>query len=194
MSNSEDTQDHVLRKAGWPNTLIIDVESTGLITNATIKLQWRPQVIEFACVLVDVDTGSTHESFQTLVKPTINLDAKITRITGLTDEALNDAPAFQQVAPTIRRLVEGADLVLGHNLAFDKEMLDFEFLRLGQKLKWPKLVCTIEQTVWLKGIRLSLSDMHKLLFRQPFTNRHRAMGDVAALFKCAVRLRELEVL
>jgi hypothetical protein len=52
---------------------------------------------------------------------------------------------------------------------------------MHQKIKWPDKICTVEQTVHLKGYRVSLSVLHETLFGMPFTGAHRAKVDVSAL-------------
>jgi hypothetical protein len=67
-------------------------------------------------------------------------------------------------------------------------MVDIEAQRLGIELRWPRLVCTVEQTIALKGYRLSLENLHKELFGEPFEGAHRAKADVAALTRCCREL------
>ena len=87
-------------------------------------------------------------------------------------------------------MIEGADEVVAHNLAFDKAMLDFEFMRLDTELKWPAMICTVEATRHLKGHRLNLMALYEMLFSERFTEAHRAENDVRALARCFLKLRE----
>ena len=79
-------------------------------------------------------------------------------------------------------------------MSFDQEMIDIEAERLGQILRWQRLVCTVEQTVHLRGHRLSLSLLHQHLFDEPFAGAHRAKVDVAALIRCSVELHKRRVI
>ena len=54
--------------------------------------------------------------------------------------------------------------------------------------EWPRLCCTVENTEWLHGHRLSLSALHEELFGEPFSGAHRARTDVAALTRCYLEL------
>lgn len=169
--------------------LAFDTETTGLIENHTIKLDRLPEVIEFFGHIVDLKTGKVGRKLDTFIKPRKNISEEITKITGINDQDVADAPPFVEVADVIEDLISRADVVLAHNLSYDMEMVDTEFERLGRKIKWPKgRICTVEQTIHLKGHRLSLSALHSFLFKEEFTGAHRARVDVAALTRCAREL------
>lgn len=173
---------------------VFDTETTGLVNNATIKLDQQPEVIEFYGCLYDLKKKKLKAEFDTLIKPKKPVDEKITQITGITNDMLKGAPAFKDVADKIAKHIEGAPLAIAHNLSFDMEMLGFEFKRLERKLKWPPVLCTVEQTVHLKGFRLSMSNLHEYLFGETFTGAHRAKVDVHALVRCAVELHKRKVI
>jgi DNA polymerase-3 subunit epsilon len=176
-------------------TLVFDTETTGLIDNHVLRMDRQPEVIEFAGLLVDLDTGEPSEEYETMVRPQRSLDDKIKKITGIVDEDLRDKPRFSEVSSRIKALIEGSQAVLAHNLSFDMEMLDFEFERLGQSLTWPAIkICTIEQTSHLQGFRMNLSMLHQHLLGFRHVDAHRAMADVKALLRCAVELRRRELL
>jgi DNA polymerase III subunit epsilon len=182
--------------------LLFDTETNGLITNASIKLDKQPSVIEFYACLADLNTGEIENELETLVKPPKPLSDKpnfgdkktITEITGITNEMLQDAPPFAEVAARIAKIIETAPLVISHNLSFDKEVLDFEFQRLERKLDWPQLICSVEATVFLKGYRLSMTALHEHLFGEPFPDAHRAKVDVQALLRCCTQLKHRGIL
>jgi len=175
---------------------IFDTETTGLIKNRTLKLDKQPSIIEFYGCIVNLKTGKVSKEFDTFIKPPKPLADKpafgekktITEITGITNEMLEGAPTFFEVAPQIIKLFSGTDVGIAHNASFDKEMISIEMERAGFSLKWPRLICTVEQTVAIKGIRLSLSALHLELFDEEFKGAHRAKVDVQALTRCCVEL------
>ena len=172
--------------------LILDTETTGLIDNHTIKIDKQPEVIEYYGCAVDLVTGNINQELSLLIKPSRPsvVTDEITRITGLKYDDLKEAPGFMQVANEIFGQIEKAPAIIAHNLSYDKEMLEIEAERLGRKINWPSpLICTVEQTVHLKGYRLNLSDMHEMLFGVRFDGAHRAKVDVQALTKCCVELK-----
>lgn len=174
--------------------LVLDTETTALIDNHTLPLDKLPEVIEFVGILVDLKTAKVLDLQETLVKPKKKVSAEVTAITTITNEMLAKAPTFAHVADSIAATIESAPLIIAHNASYDKEVLDIEFERMGRKIKWPRVICTVEQTIHLKGFRLGLSALHELLFGEKFEGAHRARVDVEALVRCCVELVRRDIL
>jgi DNA polymerase III alpha subunit (gram-positive type) len=172
--------------------LVFDCETTGLILNHTVRRELWPEVIEFASCLIDWDTGEKLETFSTLIKPAKAVSAEITKITKIDNAMLADQSPFADLASEIKSRIEQADLAIAHNASFDVEMIDMEYDRLGQKLVWPRILCTVEQTVSLKGFRMNLGLIHEHLFGLEHEDAHRADTDVRALTRCVVEMRRRE--
>ena len=177
--------------------LLIDTETTGLIFNHSITLDHQPEVIEFYGCLASLVTGKISHELNVLIKPsnypmTEALMAECK--TKLDNEMLADASSFKYEASGIKQMIENAPVVIAHNASFDKEMLDIEYERLKMKVKWPPLICTIEQTIHIKGYRLSLTNLHIELFKEPFPEAHRARADVMALLRICKELYRMELL
>lgn len=173
---------------------IFDTETTNLIDNHVIKLSRQPHVIEFYGCSVDLVTGQVHRELEHLIRPPderdINLEVS-TKSHGITWDMVRDKPRFAEVAEEIFSLVSSNETILAHNLSFDMEILDLEAERLGKKIAWPgKRICTLEQTTWLRGQWLSLTDLHEYLFSTKFDGTHRAKNDVTALVRCCVSLHD----
>lgn len=169
---------------------VFDTETTGLISNRKLPLDKQPYIVEIFGHIIDLKTGEVSAEFETLVKPPIKLPAIITKITGLTDDKLKDAPGFAKVFEGFRDIVGNAPMIIAHNLSFDTEMCEIEYERLGEKIEWPRKVCTVEQTIHLKRFRLSLTNLYDTLFKEKFEGAHRARHDVVALSRCCVELHK----
>lgn len=168
-----------------------DTETSGLIDNRTLPLDKQPSIIEWYSCAVDLVTGEVLWEINTLIKPPKPVSEEITRITGITNAMLEDAPTFSVVAPLIRAAIELGPRALAHNASFDMEMVELEFERLGQTIVWPRRpICTVEATLPLKGHRLNLTALHELLFSEKFPSAHRAKNDVLALTRCAIELHK----
>lgn len=165
-----------------------DTETTGLIENQTVKLDKLPEVIEFYGCLFDLETGWVFDEADWLIKPKGSLNLEETGLTTITPDMVEDKPNFAFYAHDIKLMLEQSELIIGHNLSFDKEMIDVEMRRLGMSVNWPRGLCTVEQTVHLKGFRLSLGALHEYLFGETFAGAHRAKVDVMATMRCAVEL------
>lgn len=169
--------------------LAFDTETTALVENHTIKMDKQPYVIEFYGVLTNLETGELINELDLLIKPPISIPEQVTKITGIDDAMVADAKQFEVYASSIKKLIEDAPTILAHNLSFDMEVLDLQFERLGQSIKWPnERICTVEQTVHINGYRLSLSNLHEKLFGVAFPGAHRAKVDVQALVRCATEM------
>ncbi|KPV47569.1 hypothetical protein SE17_42265, partial [Kouleothrix aurantiaca] len=100
----------------------IDVETTGLEAGTD-------EIIEVAAVKFNGD--QVLETYQQLVKPRHALPLKITRLTGISDDMLKDAPRFSEIAPDLVRFVKSYPLI-GHSVGFDLKMLQAQGMRFGQ--------------------------------------------------------------
>lgn len=173
---------------------VFDTETTDLVTNRTLRLDRQPEVIEFSACYVDLDTGEEIEWLDHLIKPKSNLREKTTKITRITDEMIASSPPFSDVADSIFNFLERGDAVIAHNFAFDRSVMDIEAERLNRTIAWPHGLCSVEQTMWIKGARLKLEDLYFELFKVRFAGAHRARNDVKALVDCCVELRKREAL
>lgn len=100
----------------------IDVETTGLEPGVD-------EIIEVAAVKFQGD--EVLETFQRLVQPRHTLPLKITRLTGIADTDVADAPRFSAIAPDLVRFVKSYPLV-GHSVGFDLRMLEAQGMRFAQ--------------------------------------------------------------
>lgn len=171
--------------------IIFDTETSGLVDNHLTPQERQPEIIELCAIDVDLATGEILSEFNELIKPARPISDEITKITHITNEMLKDKPPFSFFKDDIKQRFEKANGVLAHNLSFDMELMNIEYERLGDKLIWPRRrVCSVEQTVHLRGFRLSLTMLHELLFNERFPEAHRAKTDVMALVRCAVELHK----
>lgn len=173
-------------------TLIFDTETTDIIRNKLIPLDRQPQVIEFFGLTLEEEkeTGS----FNQLFDPGKKLSAEVKSITNIDDAMLVGKPKFAAHASEIRDFICSHDVVVAHNLSFDRTMIEIELRRCNLAIKWPRLICTVEATEHIKGHRLSLSALHEHLFGEAFAGAHRAEHDVRALARCFIELKKRGVL
>jgi len=173
--------------------VVFDCETTSLISSRMVQIDQLPEVIEFYGAMVSFrKTGKWQidDELELLVKPAKMINEfktgknNITKITGITNEMLADSPSFAKVANKIFNMIEQAQLVIAHNLTYDREVLDIEAQRLGYQIQWPAALCTVEATAYLRGDRFKLSELHEHLFGEKFAGAHRAKQDVHALIRC----------
>lgn len=164
------------------DVIIYDTETTGLIKNSAIPLKNQPHIIELFALRVNRDleeVGVWHSLF----KPPAPLSEETTRITGITDADLAEAPRFATMAGGLSEFFLGARTMIGHNLSYDRDMLAIELRRIGLEYRFPwcpEHICTVEASETLTGFRLNLGDLHERLCGYRFAEAHRAENDVRA--------------
>ena len=89
---------------------------------------------------VKMMNGEIVEQFSTFVNPMRPIPSQITRLTGISNAMVANAPVFADVAEEIRAFLDGA-IFVAHNVNFDYGFLSHEFARLGQRFRIPKM-CT----------------------------------------------------
>jgi DNA polymerase III epsilon subunit-like protein len=161
--------------------LVFDTETTGLPLPSVMPLDKQPRIIEFGAALVR--DGKVVDSVDFVINPGMPLPEVITKITGLTDADLEDAPPFGDMLPAIRELFEQADVLVAHNAEFDTTLLKFELKRLGvEEFPWPKeTLCTVQEFTHRFGRRPKLTELYEHSLGKKLEQTHRALDDVMAL-------------
>jgi DNA polymerase III subunit epsilon len=168
---------------------VFDTETTDLVKNSLVPLEQQPRIIEFFGHTVDSESGEVIEELEFICNPGHKLSPTTTRITGLKDIDVESQPMFKSFEGQVRSIIGGADAVVAHNLSFDYALVEAEMSRCGTQVNWPiRRICTVQETEWIKGHRLSLTALHEELFGEPFTGAHRARKDVEALTRCVLEL------
>jgi len=109
--------------------VFIDVEATGLDTE-------KSRIIEIGFLKCRIlNNGYEFEeidSISVLVNPGFQIDETIQEITGITNEDLNEAPGFEEIAADLFLFFKYTSYISGHNiLRFDIPILSSEFNRSG---------------------------------------------------------------
>ena len=161
---------------------IIDIETTGLSPQ-------RNKITEIAIFIHDGD--KIVDKFSTLINPECFISANITRLTGITNEMVADAPKFWEVAKDIVLLTEGK-IFVAHNASFDYNFIKHEFKSLGYDFKQEK-ICTVQLSRKIIPGRKSYS-LGKLCneLNIPLNGRHRAAGDALATVKLFEHLLKID--
>ena len=162
--------------------LVFDLETTGLLKHPAAKDSAQPRAIEFGGVLLN-SRGEVLDEAQQLINPGQPLEAIITKVTGLTDADLAGAPHFAEVAPRLRMLFAAADVVIAHNLAFDRGVIEAEVAR-NALVDWPwpaRWLCSMQEHAEEWGGFAKLAALYEAYLGKPLAQTHRALDDVRAL-------------
>ncbi|MFD2231424.1 exonuclease domain-containing protein [Alkalimarinus sediminis] len=151
--------------------VFIDLETTGGSAPSD-------RIIEIG--LKKVIDGEVVDEWQSLVNPEKTIPPFIENYTGISNEMVQDAPLFSEVACTLKSKLEGAVFV-AHNARFDYSFVKSEFRRIHQPFS-AKVLCTVKLSrqlypQYIKHSMDALIARHEL----PAGPRHRAMGDVDSM-------------
>lgn len=150
---------------------IIDVETTGYPKNKITDIS-----------IFSTDGKSIIKEFHSLVNPSTTIPRNITRLTGISNETVKDAPKFFEIAKQVLDNTRDS-IFVAHNVNFDFNVIKNEYKELGYSFKRKKL-CTVKLSRKIIPGYKSYS-LGKLCadLKIPIHGRHRAKGDAFATFK-----------
>ena len=157
---------------------IIDVETTG--GNA-----WTDRITEIAVYIHD--GNKVVREFSSLVNPERSIPPFVVRLTGITDQMVEKAPFFHEIAREIVELTEGT-IFVGHNVQFDYSFVQQEFKNLGYLYNRKTLcTCKLGRKLLPGHPSYSLGKLCQSLDIK-LKDRHRASGDALATVELFERI------
>lgn len=158
---------------------VVDLEATG--TGADAK------IIQIGIVLVE--NGEIIDSYATDINPYELLDDHIKNLTGITDQQLEQAPDFGQVAGTIYDMI-GDAIFVAHNVKFDANLLAEALFFEGYELLTPR-VDTVElaQLFFPTFDKYSLGNLAEHL-DLGLDQAHTAISDAMATARLLIKIQE----
>jgi DNA polymerase-3 subunit epsilon len=149
---------------------IVDIETTGGHASSN-------GITEVAICIHD--GKKITQRYSTLVNPCMDIPVYIRALTGITNEMVQDAPKFEDVAADIYHLLHGK-IFIAHNVNFDFSFIRYHLTAAGYDLQCNKL-CTVRLSRKILPGMPSYS-LGKLCRHLGIENesRHRAMGDAEA--------------
>ena len=162
-----------------PTYVAVDVETTGFDAS-------REAIIEVAAVTFQGQ--DILDEFSTLIYPQRDIPAEITRLTGISDAMVKDAPTISMVRSQLRPIIGNYPLV-GHNIDFDLSFLTAARLGIGnQRIDTITLASILIPEAGRYGLE-ALADF--LLLPLPAGRQmHRAREDAELTVELFLALRE----
>lgn len=152
----------------------LDVEATG----AWVE---KDKIIEIA--LVKYVPEGKKETFHKKINPGILIPALVSRLTGISDQDVKEAPFFRQVARAAFDFIADADLG-GFNIErFDLPLLEREFAEAGLRFEWKERKIYDAQKVFHLNEKRDLSAAHQFYCGQDLEGAHSALVDSEAAYK-----------
>lgn len=153
--------------------LVFDVETTGL----DYKFD---QIIEFGGLLLDHNMNVLKE-ISTFVKNEEPLSAKITEITGITDEMLIDGIEEEALAVMLEELIKEDTLLIAYNVQFDIGFLKSLLERFNLPFKNnPVLDCMVVYKDRHPYPHRLFNAIERYQLQNEVVNSHRALDDAKA--------------
>jgi DNA polymerase III subunit epsilon len=152
----------------------IDLETTGVNVASD-------RIVEISVLKVLPD--HTQEVFTRRVNPTISIPPGASKIHGIMDEDVKDAPKFSQIAGELIRFISNSDFAGYNSTRFDIPLLAEEFLRaeIDFDLKGRKFIDV--QNIFHKMEQRTLSAAYKFYCDKEIVNAHSAEADIKATYE-----------
>lgn len=162
--------------------VVFDIETTGLSKE-------KEMITEIGAV--KVADGKIIDRFSTFVNPQRPISAEITKLTGITDDMVKDAPTIENVLPEFLKFCEDTVLV-AHNASFDTGFIRIAAERAGLG----ELHHTIVDTLELARALLPKLNKHKLdivceHLGVTLNGHHRAVNDAEATAEVFIKFLDM---
>ena len=169
------------------NTFVVfDLETTGLVNNP-YGLEKMDTIIEIGAV--KIVGGIITEKFSTFVKPDREISEEITKITGIDNDMVKDAPELNSVIPDFFKFTRDACLV-GHNVEFDNRFIRYYSKETGYIYdnKSYDTLALSQELLFLSNNKLNTVAEH---FGFGF-NHHRAFDDALVTAKIFIEFIKMK--
>ena len=133
--------------------------------------------------------GEVVERFETLINPQRAIPAGISRLTGITQEMVADAPYFFDVADEFEAFMRDA-IFVAHNVEFDYGFIASEFRRIGRVFRHARLcTCASMRRLYPGHRSYSLAALCRE-YDIPLESHHRALCDAEAAAELLLLINE----
>jgi DNA polymerase III epsilon subunit-like protein len=188
--------------------LFLDLETTGLPETISFHKYYDYKLINkyenariiSICMYIYDNNENLIEKFYSLIKPD-NFEVKNSEIHGLTqDILLKEGKEWKDIIEQIQNLIKISNLIIGHNINFDKNVLCSELYRndfenLANILYQKETYCTMINGKNITKIQSKydykypkLSELYKHFFHEEIKNHHNAEYDVINCAKCYFKI------
>jgi DNA polymerase-3 subunit epsilon len=194
--------------------IVFDTETTGLpeSNNTSVRDTAKfPHIIQLSYIGFDTEKKEIYEYVDFIIKldPSVEITPASIAIHKITRErSEREGISITDALAAFQESVNDADLIIAHNISFDKKMITVECIRNGlpnclmRNGVFIPEYCTMLNTIHLCKIPnpnkkyadlgqfkwASLSELHLHLFKCPTKGTHNAIVDVMICLRCYVQL------
>lgn len=186
--------------------LVFDTETTGLPESRNTSIletsKW-PHIVQISWILYDDDEKKILVSQDFIIKCKVDIPESSTKIHGITNEcSQQNGVKIEYAMKQFNNDLKIADMVVAHNISFDKRVCMVEAIRLNTKqyfttngVKKPEF-CTMKETKDLCNIEKisdngyqyikypTLTELHNKLFGVEPKGVHNSMIDIIICLRC----------
>ena len=203
MNEGSHLRDNLKGKQRRVRYVFFDTETNGLPINyeapSSAINNW-PRMVQLSWITVD-DKGNVIDENDHIIYPDgFTIPAAVSQVNHITTEiAKESGDPIRTVLAAFMSDVEQAEVIVGHNISFDKHVVGAELIRLGGKdtLASKHSICTMQITVDYCEIPGNygfkypkLQELYYKLFNQKFEDAHNALSDTRATLKCFFELKK----
>lgn len=187
--------------------LIVDTETTGLPKDYRASIQntenW-PRLIQLAYQLYDEKENLVKEVNHIIRPDGFVIPLESTKVHGIsTESAMAEGTNLVDALDELQSDIERADVIVGHNIDFDRRVIDCEYFRLRRYplLSTKPQFCTMQSSTNLCKLEgrfgykwPALAELHNFLFQEPFgpsQGQHNALQDVKIAARAYFKLRKM---
>ena len=174
--------------------LVFDTETTNKppsveLTPTTIDL-W-PYIVQFSFMLIDTDTYK-YTDYDYVIQCKVPIENDF--IHGITTSMNKTIGySFSSIYPIFEECMKQSDLLIGHNIEFDINMIRAECFRNHILWRCDKpFYCTMKSTTQLCALPRfkwpTLKELHSHLFQETPSNLHNSMIDVWTCLRCYLKV------
>ena len=205
--------------------LVFDTETTGLpqskyISPSTLH-QW-PHIVQFSYVIYDTSLNDIILTKDYIIKlsESILIPEESSKIHGITNEiSRQKGVVINDVISEFFYLLRGVDMLIGHNIEFDINMIKVELLRIINKnsltdeqiklykyelhflTNFKNISCTLKDSIKFCNIESidkngktylkypKLIELHEKLFNKSPSNLHNSFNEILVTLRCFMKLK-----
>ena len=161
--------------------IVVDLETTGLDPYSGCE------IIEIG--ITEILNGEIVRNYSRLVKPTSEIPAFITELTGISNDMVKNRKTIEEVLPNFRKFV-GETEIIAHNAKFDVKFLNYYLNKLGLK-EITNYTCTMEMLKKVSTYKAKNKKLSTACEYYGIENKdaHRASSDTCATAELFLKIR-----
>lgn len=187
--------------------LFFDTETTGLPQNFDAPISdldnW-PRLVQLSWIVTNAE-GKELRVKDFIIRPNgFTIPEVASKVNGITTEiAVREGSILQDVLADFFSDLESINVIVGHNVEFDKKIVGAEFLRcnIGCEPLDKPTVCTMESSTDYCALPgkfgykwPTLQELHNKLFGYSFEDAHNSLNDIKATKKCFFELKKRNII